>query len=117
MSDTIKCLCSHCGAKYRLPIEAQGRTARCKRCGEKFQVPAQDNLEDTILTWLNGAEDEEEETVSQPRVINMPKDPDTEDSTKKRVRGPIRMKAGKPKRMKPKPRSPNPSSIIRGLRI
>ena len=63
MSDTIKCLCSHCGAKYRLPVEAQGRTARCKRCGEKFHVPAQDNLEDTILTWLSGAGDEEEEAV------------------------------------------------------
>lgn len=97
MSDTIKCLCSNCGAKYRLPVEAQGRTARCKRCGEKFKVPVHDSLEDTILTWLTGAEAGEKEVVAQPRVISMPKDPETDESAKKRVRGPIRLKSGEAK--------------------
>ncbi len=72
MSDTIKCLCEHCGAKYRLPMEAQGRTARCKRCGEKFQVPKQQSLEDSILTWLANPEDEEDDLAPSPKVISMP---------------------------------------------
>ena len=74
MSDTIKCACSHCGAKYRLPVEAQGRRARCKRCGKKFEVPREKNLEDTILSWLAAPEEEEEEELAQPRVISMPDD-------------------------------------------
>lgn len=71
MSDTIKCLCGKCGAKYRLPVEFQGRSARCKKCGEKFRVPEQQEktLEDSVLDWLD--EREEREDVVQPRVINM----------------------------------------------
>ncbi len=91
MSDTIKCACSHCGAKYRLPVEAQGRSARCKRCGERFEVPRQSSIEDTIQTWLMGPE-EDEEDVAQPRVISMPDEPVSEEANKK-IRGPIRMKA------------------------
>lgn len=91
MSDTIKCACSNCGAKYRLPIEAQGRSARCKRCGKGFQVPRQENLEDTILTWLSAPAEEEEE-VAQPRVISMPTEHVDDDGVAKRARGPIRMK-------------------------
>lgn len=91
MADTIKCACSSCGAKYRLPIEAQGRTARCKRCGKGFQVPREQTLEDTILTWLATPEEEEEEAV-QPRIISMP-DEAASDETAKKIRGPIRMKS------------------------
>jgi hypothetical protein len=71
--ETIKCNCSHCGAKYRLPIEAQGRTARCKRCGEKFEVPRLESLEDSILTWLSSPDEDQadEAAPAQPRVINM----------------------------------------------
>lgn len=95
VSDTIKCSCSHCGAKYRLPVEAQGRSARCKRCGKRFEVPRQENLEDTILSWLAAPEEEEQEEVARPRVISMPNEQAADDETAKRVRGPIRMKAGK----------------------
>ena len=78
MADFIKCLCSHCGAKYRLPVEFQGRRARCKKCGEKFEVPkAQKTLEDSVLDWLTEGDEREvesEESVAQPRVINIPKE-------------------------------------------
>jgi predicted nucleic acid-binding Zn-ribbon protein len=92
VADTIKCACTHCGAKYRLPVEAQGRMARCKKCGQKFQVPREETLEDTVLSWLNEA-DPDEETVAQPRVISMPKETADPDTTKK-ARGPIRLKTG-----------------------
>ena len=72
MSESIKCNCAHCGAKYRLPMEAQGRSARCKRCGKRFEVPKADTLEDTILSWLSAPPEEEEEQIAQPRVISMP---------------------------------------------
>jgi DNA-directed RNA polymerase subunit RPC12/RpoP len=100
MPDTIKCSCSHCGAKYRLPAEAQGRTARCKRCGEKFAVPREQSLEDSILTWLSAPE-EAEEAAPPPRIISMPgADADnSNDGTVagKRVRGTIRLKSSVPK--------------------
>ncbi len=90
MTETIKCACSHCGAKYRLPQESQGRVARCKRCGEKFEVPRlEQSLEDTIMTWLSSPEDEDTE-VARPRVINM--SPTSDADAAKRARGPIRMK-------------------------
>ncbi|MGD8452988.1 MAG: hypothetical protein PVJ57_14305 [Phycisphaerae bacterium] len=95
MSDTVKCSCSHCGAKYRLPVEAQGRSARCKRCGKRFEVPRQENLEDTILSWLASPEEEEQEEVARPRIINMPDEQAGDEEAAKRVRGPIRMKATK----------------------
>lgn len=91
MADTIKCRCSHCGAKYRLPVEAQGRRARCKRCGQKFEVPRVQDLEDTILDWLSAPE-EEEEAVAPPKVISMPTEP-VDEETKRRARGPIRLKS------------------------
>ncbi|MBK8915736.1 MAG: hypothetical protein IPM64_14270 [Phycisphaerales bacterium] len=72
MDTTIKCSCSHCGAKYRLPVEAQGRSARCKQCGEKFDIPKQNGLEDSILSWLTEPAETEEPSVSQPRVISVP---------------------------------------------
>jgi hypothetical protein len=91
MSETIKCACPNCGAKYRLPVEAQGRAARCKKCGNKFAVPREQSLEDSVLAWLNEPEAEEEE-LAQPRVISM--DADAADAeTSKRARGPIRMRA------------------------
>jgi hypothetical protein len=93
VSDTIKCTCSGCGAKYRLPVEAQGRTARCKRCGKGFQVPRQESLEDTILSWLSAPAEEEEEEVAKPRVISMPNEAQPDDGVLKRARGPIRMKS------------------------
>ena len=94
MPDTIKCTCSHCGAKYRLPVEAQGRTARCKRCGEKFAVPREQTLEDSILTWLNGPEEEEvkDAAPAPPRIISMPTADADDESGGRRVRGTIRMK-------------------------
>lgn len=96
-SETIKCTCNHCGAKYRLPVEAQGRTARCKRCGEKFQIPRGQSLEDSILTWLTAPSEEEREEAApaKPRVINMPgADAKEDDETAEKRRGPIRMKSG-----------------------
>ena len=95
MSETIKCNCPGCGAKYRLPVEAQGRTARCKRCGGKFEVPRQQSLEDSILTWLAAPDEEEREETApaQPRVINMPAgNPHETADTLRKMRGPIRMK-------------------------
>jgi hypothetical protein len=95
MDETIKCTCSHCGAKYRLPVEAQGRTARCKRCGEKFEVPRNQSLEDSILTWLAVPEEEEQDEVApaKPRVISLPSD----EKDGGRARGTIRLKANDPK--------------------
>jgi hypothetical protein len=94
MEETIKCTCSQCGAKYRLPLEAQGRTARCKRCGEKFEVPMKQSLEDSILTWLAVPEDEEVEegAPAKPRVISMPGDDPNQGTVAGRRRGAIRMK-------------------------
>lgn len=98
--DTIKCSCGKCGAKYRLPAEAQGRSARCKRCGEKFDVPRQLSLEDSILTWLGSPTEEDADEVmpNKPRVISMPQ-ADANDATTdgKRPRGTIRMKSSTPK--------------------
>lgn len=90
-TQTVKCTCSHCGAKYRLPIEAQGRKARCKKCGEHFSVPRAGDMEDSILAWLSEP-DHEEDVVDQPRVINMNVDAADADSLRK-AKGPIRMKA------------------------
>lgn len=93
MSD-IKCECSTCGAKYRLPAEYQGRSARCKKCGNKFQVPAQEekSLEDSVLDWLKEPEGEDE-VVEQPRVVSMPKKADADSSDPGVKRGPIRLKS------------------------
>jgi PHP family Zn ribbon phosphoesterase len=97
VADFIKCVCSNCGAKYRLPVEFQGRRARCKKCGEKFEVPKKKKtLEDSVLDWLaEGEEEEKEEAVAQPRVINIPKEnsDDSDGETKSRKQGPIRMKS------------------------
>ncbi|MCH8806184.1 MAG: zinc-ribbon domain-containing protein [Planctomycetes bacterium] len=92
MSDTIKHACPQCGAKYRLPVEAQGRTAKCKKCGNKFRVPQRETIEDSILDWLNEPEPDEE-TVAQPRVISMPAKA-ADESAAQKVRGPIRLKSG-----------------------
>ncbi len=103
MPETIKCNCSHCGAKYRLPVEAQGRSARCKRCGERFQVPRSESLEDSILTWLSAPDEEEvdEAAPAKPRVISMqaaePEQPgEPSESAVNRRRGTIRMKSTPP---------------------
>lgn len=92
MSETIKILCPECSAKYRLPLEAAGRTARCKVCGTKFAVPAQKNLEDSVLDWLRDPNVEEEEAVDQPKVINMPKRAEGDSSASGSRRGPIRFR-------------------------
>ena len=101
MAETIKCTCSHCGAKYRLPMEAQGRTARCKRCGKKFSVPRKQSLEDTVVSWLSVPEEDdlEDAAPAKPRVINMPvAEEESEGSeTVKKMHGPIRMKSEKAK--------------------
>ncbi len=101
MPETVKCNCSHCGAKYRLPVEAQGRTARCKRCGEKFEVPRAQSLEDSILTWLNAPDEEEvdEAAPAQPRVINMQAggQEDAAAAAARKSRATIRLKGDAPK--------------------
>jgi PHP family Zn ribbon phosphoesterase len=89
---TIKYACPQCKAKYRLPAEAQGRTAKCKKCGNKFRVPQQDSLEESILDWLSEP-DADEETVAQPRIINMPAQATADADAVKRTKGPIRKKA------------------------
>jgi PHP family Zn ribbon phosphoesterase len=86
VSDGIRAVCSHCGAKYRLPVEAAGRTARCKKCGGKFEVPREKNLEDSVLDWLSEGE-AEEEVVEKPRVINIPKDEAADPQAVARARG------------------------------
>ncbi len=100
MAETIKCNCSHCGAKYRLPMEAQGRTARCKRCGEKFEVPRSQSLEDSILTWLSSPDEEEAEEAkpAQPRVISMQtgEQPAEADAANRKPRSTIRLKSAAP---------------------
>ena len=91
MSDSIKCSCPACGAKYRLPAEAQGRSARCKACGGKFDIPAARSLEDTVLDWLAEPRDVDDD-AEQPRVINIPRpEPGSGDTDIKR-RGLIRFK-------------------------
>lgn len=100
MAETIKCACSNCGAKYRLPIEAQGRTARCKRCGEKFEIPRRQSLEDSIITWLSVPDEDEHQDAApaKPRIISMPATEENEDSLAgRRMRGTIRMKDKAPK--------------------
>lgn len=94
MADLIKCVCSQCGAKYRLPVEFGGRTARCKKCNAKFEVPKDKGLEDSVLDWLSEA-DEEEKVVEQPRVISMPKSQAPDDSEAgRKPQGVIRLKSG-----------------------
>ena len=94
MSDTIKCACQNCGAKYRLPIESQGRKARCKKCGEVFNVPRlqPQNMEESILDWLSEPESQDE-VVAPPKVISMPA-AQADPEVAKRVRGMIRLKDG-----------------------
>ena len=72
MAEFIKCVCSNCGAKYRLPVEFQGRRARCKKCGEKFEVPKKKKtLEDSVLDWLAEGEEEEKAIVApEPAAVN-----------------------------------------------
>jgi DNA-directed RNA polymerase subunit RPC12/RpoP len=91
VTDGIRAVCSRCGAKYRLPVEAAGRAARCKKCGEKFEVPRAKTLEDSVLDWLSEP-DAAEEAIELPRVINMPKETASDDSSKIVRAGPIRMK-------------------------
>lgn len=88
----IKCSCDKCGAKYRLPAEFAGRTARCKKCGEKFEVPRERSLEDSVLDWLAEPDSSDGEAVEQPRVISIPKSTSTDANAKSK--GPIRMKTG-----------------------
>ncbi len=97
MSDTIKCLCGHCGAKYRLPVEFAGRTARCKKCGNKFDVPrpAAKTLEDSVLDWLTDEEESDQPETLQPRVVSMPKQPEAPAEGEEQPRtkpNPIRLK-------------------------
>lgn len=75
MADFIKCSCPACHVSYRLPSEFGGRTARCKKCNAKFEVPRPEkSIDDSVLDWLSDGGDEADETVAQPRVIQMNKD-------------------------------------------
>ncbi len=94
MSDTIKCACSNCGAKYRLPAEAMGRSARCKRCGKTFHIPRrEDSLEDTIMAWIGIEEQDDEKMIAPPKVISMPTEEQPDSGPGRKLRGPIRLKA------------------------
>ena len=89
MSEGIRCSCPSCAAKYRLPDEAQGRTARCKMCGAKFDVPKK-SLEDSVQDWLSdGAEHDDD--IEQPRVINIPRATGGDGGSRRR--GVIRMRS------------------------
>lgn len=94
MADFVKCSCPSCGVNYKLPVEFQGRTARCKKCGVKFEVPKDRSVEDSVLDWLSDGADEADETVSQPKVVTMPKDGSDSASGKGRGSGVIRFKDG-----------------------
>jgi hypothetical protein len=87
VSDSIKVTCPQCSTKYRLPAESQGRSARCKVCGTKFAVASPKSLDDSVLDWLTEGNERDEDLISQPRVINMPRG---EGAARKR--GAIRMK-------------------------
>jgi tRNA(Ile2) C34 agmatinyltransferase TiaS len=93
VADFVKCNCPNCGAKYRLPVEFQGRKARCKKCGKRFAVPRVKSLEDSVLDWLSEADEKEEETVAQPRVISIPKESAESAESGPRRKGPIRLKS------------------------
>ena len=87
MAEKISVTCGECGAKYRLPIEFQGRTGKCKKCGAKFKVPVEKNIEDSVLDWLT--DEPEEQEVDQPRIVNTLEEGKQAASTKT---GTIRMK-------------------------
>ncbi len=91
MSEYIKCACTHCGAKYRLPQEAQGRSARCKSCGKKFKIPVTKSLEDSVLDWLADPRGKDD-LIGQPRIVTMPKRKDG-DSSATGIRRAIRLKS------------------------
>jgi hypothetical protein len=55
-------------------------------------VPQRNDLEDTILDWLDVAETEEA-PAAQPRIINMPKEERPDDDGARRRQGPIRRKS------------------------
>lgn len=109
--DFVKAVCPKCQAKYRLPAEAQGRVARCKRCGEKFEVPRKLSLEDSVLTWLTGPveEDEEVEAPVQPKVISMPQQQPDPDGTVAGVPSPRTRRGLIPMRQTPTPQ-PGPKA-------
>ena len=92
MADAIKCDCPECGAKYRLPLEAGGRSVRCKRCDQKFRVPEPETrLEDSVMSWLSDADLDEADSTG-PRVIRMQdQKPNADDSSAAidRLRGPL----------------------------
>lgn len=92
MSELIKCACGSCGAKYRLPAEYAGRSARCKKCGEKFAVPKSQTVEDSVLDWLRDPDEDEASTVDQPRVITMSKGTADDSDAARKLTGPIRIK-------------------------
>lgn len=97
MAEFIKCNCGSCGAKYRLPVEFGGRTARCKKCGGRFEIPAQKSLEDSVLDWLSEADAAtEEQTVEKPRVIKLSEQAISGHASGAEKRGPIRYKTNPP---------------------
>lgn len=92
--DTVKCSCPKCGAKYRLPIEAHGRKARCKRCHEPFEVPKLERgLDDSVLEWLMDPAGEPDEELTQPRVISMKAEQAASPEASRALKGIIRPKA------------------------
>ncbi len=120
----IRAVCSHCQAKYKLPVEAQGRVARCKRCGEKFEVPRKLSLEDSVLTWLTGpVEEDEVEAPEQPKVISMPQQAEADGTvagtpSPRPRRGLIPMRRRRPRSPDPRPAphsTPHPAFAALGI--
>lgn len=96
VAEFVKCTCEECGAKYRLPVEYRGRTAKCKKCGAKFKIPAEKTLEDSVLDWLTeadaDAERHEQEEVQKPRIVSM-SDSSSARADDSKSKGPIRLKS------------------------
>ena len=70
MSESLRCRCPSCAAKYRFPAEAVGRRARCRECGVAFRVPMLEpnSLEDSVIMWLDEAE-AATPVSNRPRII------------------------------------------------
>ncbi|MAE61267.1 MAG: hypothetical protein CMJ49_07905 [Planctomycetaceae bacterium] len=47
-------LCGNCNQRLTVPVDAQGKMARCPACDHKFAVPKPDSmLEDTVVAWMD----------------------------------------------------------------
>ena len=63
--------CPTCGASFRVPAAAAGRTARCKRCGAQFQSPSPSPSEQPTTS-----PQPENEPADPPSVTDVPTEPE-----------------------------------------